>query len=60
MSDVKYHEHREAQERAAAGTADDPAVRTIHRDLADRHARLAITMREAKRLRDILDEDAGS
>ena len=36
--DANYLSRREAQERALAEAATDPAVRCVHHDLAERYA----------------------
>lgn len=52
MPDANYHDHREAQERSAAGVSLNQAVRAIHRELADRHADMATLIRRDEKLRD--------
>lgn len=49
MPDSKYHDHREGQERAAAGVAANPAIARLHRELADKHAELAAAIRAQER-----------
>ena len=57
MRDPKYHEHREAQERAAAGIAMNPAVARLHRELADKHAELAAAIRQHEATRERQEAD---
>ena len=50
MPDANYHDHREAQERSAAGVSMNQAARTIHRELAHRHAEMATLIRRNEML----------
>lgn len=52
MPDADYHDRREAQERAAAGVSINQTVRAIHRELADRHAEMATSIRNNATMRD--------
>lgn len=56
MPDANYHDHREAQERSAAGLAVNQSVRAIHRELANRHAEMAALIRQKENMRDSSDE----
>ena len=56
MPDANYHDHREAQERSAAGVSMNLTARAIHRELADRHAEMSTLIRRNERLRDGSDE----
>ena len=48
IDDAVYALRREAQERAAADLAQDPAVRDAHLALAERYAERAGSLREAE------------
>jgi hypothetical protein len=41
-NDQNYYRNRERNERALADSADDPSVRAIHEELAERYRGLAI------------------
>lgn len=56
---AKYHAQREQQERALAAAADEPSIRAIHLELADRHAELASKDRPTQRVRLSISTDRG-
>ena len=56
VSDRNYHLRRERQERQAADASSDPAARSIHRRLGDRHSRRAASLGETERLMTSPDE----
>jgi hypothetical protein len=47
MDRAEYHVRREAEERRCAEQARSDAIRDIHRELADRHADKAWSIRES-------------